>query len=195
MNDTIQDWINGLAGHVSILDISMEFLARDTIFLVPLLLVALWFWPAGSDRALNQRLAATAFFSVFLALGFAAILGNIHHEARPFVSDLSTKLLIHHKADNAFPSDHAAVAFAVSGAILGWRRLIGLVCLGLASLIALARIYVGVHWPSDVTAAAAAGLLAGITLAQLLPLLEAPQRWFGRILPAFLISTPEPRAP
>jgi undecaprenyl-diphosphatase len=190
LNDTAQDWINGLAGHVSILDTMMRLMARDAIFLVPLFLVAAWFWPAGPDRATNQRLAAAAFFSVLLALGFATVLGSIHYEARPFVSDLSTKLLISHGADNAFPSDHATVAFAIGGAIVWWRHLIGAVCLGIAVLIALARIYVGVHWPSDVIVAAAAGLLAGAILARVVPLFEKPQRWFSRFLPAFLISAP-----
>ena len=190
MNDTVQDWINGLAGHVSIVDLSMKLLARDAIFLLPFLMLGLWFWPAGPERALNQRLGAAAFFAVFLALGFAGVLGDLHHEARPFVSDLSTKLLIPHSADNAFPSDHTAVAFAISGALLGWRRFVGFVCLGLATLIAVARIYVGVHWPSDVIAAAAAGLLAGAILARLLPVLEKPQQWFSRFLPRFLLSAP-----
>ncbi len=190
MNDMVQDWINGLAGHSTALDISMKLLAKDAIFLVPFILIALWFWPAGSQQATNQRLAASAFFAVFLALGFATVLGHLYHEARPFTSDLSTKLLIHHSADNAFPSDHATVVFAVTGAILYWRRLLGSVCLGLAALVAIARIYVGVHWPSDVIAGAAAGLLAGLVLARLAPLLAGPQRWCSRFLPRLIVSSP-----
>jgi undecaprenyl-diphosphatase len=188
MNDTIQDWINGLAGHSTALDISMKLFAKDIIVLMPFILIVLWFWPAGAERAKNQRLAACAFLAVFLALGFASLLGHLYHEARPFTSDLSTKLLVSHSADNGFPSDHATVVFAVTGATIYWRRLLGFACLALAVLVAVARVYVGVHWPSDVIAGATIGLFAGLLLARFAPLLSTPQRWCKRFLPELLLS-------
>ncbi len=193
MNDSIQDWINGLAGHVKILDLTMKLTAADVIYLAPLLLIALWFWPGSrGERALNQRVAAGTFFGVLFALGLAALLGMVHPEARPFVTDAPTKLLIHHSADNSFPSDHATLAFALGGTIIWWRRLLGAACLVAAVLVAIARVYVGVHWPSDVAAAAIAGLFAGgLAAFVLVPLLEWPQRWFSRILPSFLIAAPD----
>ena len=190
MNDTVQDWINGFAGHTAILDTLMKITAQDAIYMVPLLLVVIWFWPAGAGRAANQRLAIATFFAVLVSLGFAAVLASLHQEARPFVTDLSTKLLISHSADNAFPSDHATVAFAAGAAILAGRRFLGLVCLSVATMIAVARIYVGVHWPSDVVAAAVLGLFTGFILARFAPMFEGPQRLLSRFLPPLLISEP-----
>jgi undecaprenyl-diphosphatase len=191
LDDSVQDAINGLAGHVGFVDLVMKVSARDVIYLAPLLLLALWFWPAESrERALNQRVAVAAFFGVLLAIGLAALLGSLHVEPRPFVSDSTTRLLINHAADNSFPSDHASVAFAVGGAIVWWRRSLGALWLGFALLIGVSRIYVGVHWPQDVAAAACAGLLAGGALALIVPLLATPQRWFSRILPSFLVPSP-----
>ena len=189
MNDHIEDLIALPAGHVHALDLLMKLSARDIVYAAPLLLLALWFWPA-QDRALNQRVAVVTCIAVGVSLLAAMALGHIHHEARPFVSDADARLLINHSADNSFPSDHAALAFAVAGAIVWWRRGIGLACLGLALLTGVARVYVGVHWPLDILASAVAGVTAGALLTKAVPLLEAPQRWFARLLPAGLASPP-----
>lgn len=62
----------------------------------------------------------------------------------------------------SMPSGHASQAFAVATLIaLGTSRQVGAVVLVLAALISLSRIYLGVHWPSDVLA----GALLGVGLA------------------------------
>ncbi len=114
---------------------------------------------------------------------------HVYHDARPFVSDHSTRLLISHAPDNGFPSDHGLVAFAVAGAILPWHRLLGVLALGTALLIGIARIYVGVHWPSDIAGAAAIGLFAAAIAWFATPLLQEVQRQLGRFLPEPLIYT------
>jgi len=192
MNDLVQDWINDPAGKLSILDAAMKFSALDIVYLVPLLLLALWFWPSEDThtRAFNQRLAAVTFFAVVASVALAAVVAHFVFEARPFVTDGSTHLLIRHAADNGFPSDHATFAFAVAGATLAWRRGLGLVCLAMASLIGLSRIYVGVHWPSDILGGAVVGLTAGFVIGRCLPLLELPQRKLSRVLPPALIAAP-----
>src|SRR5947209_7483339 len=137
MNDLIQDWINDSAGRFSILDAAMKFSALDVVYLAPLLLLALWFWPSDDprNRAFNQRLAAVTFFAVVASMALAAVVAHFVFEARPFVTDGSTHLLVRHAADNGFPSDHATFAFSVAGTTLAWRRGLGLVCLALAALI------------------------------------------------------------
>jgi undecaprenyl-diphosphatase len=87
-------------------------------------------------------------------------LGQLWFHDRPFVDHpRATLLLVQHGADNSFPSDHASVAFAVAFAVLAFHRRLGLVLLLGAAAVAIDRIFVGVHYPIDVTASLFVGLL------------------------------------
>ena len=73
----------------------------------------------------------------------------------------------------AFPSGHAATAFAAATVIAWADRRLAVPAYVLAVLVAWSRVYVGVHWPLDVIGGAALGTLVAIAL---LRLLEAPHR-------------------
>lgn len=191
MNDRLQDLINGLADRSALLDSVMRFSAVDLVFLLAAIPPLLWLWPAPpARRAANQRVAASAVISVGLAVALAALLGYLHAESRPFVSDPGTRLLIHHSADNSFPSDHVIFAAAIAGVLLAARPWLGAVAFAGVLAVGLARVFVGVHWPDDVLVAAAVGLLTGFAAIRAERLLIGPQRAFSRVLPAVLISPP-----
>jgi membrane-associated phospholipid phosphatase len=84
---------------------------------------------------------------------------------------------------NSFPSGHAITAFLVVGLLLaadGPTRprlpaAVAIVLIGFA--VALSRIAVGAHWPSDALAGAGLGLLAGLAGTQL------QQRWSAASTP------------
>jgi undecaprenyl-diphosphatase len=191
MNDVIQDAINGQAGDVRLLDEIMKLVAKDLIFLAVPLILALWFLPGvRADRALRQRVAFVAVIAVVIALAVGMAAGQLYYEARPFVSDTGTRLLISHKADNGFPSDHALVGFAVAGALFAWRWKAGVAAVFAALLIGLARIFVGVHWPLDIVGGAAIGIVAGGLVARTIPLLATVQRRAAALLPTWLVESP-----
>jgi undecaprenyl-diphosphatase len=190
MNDVMQDWINGGAGKIGAVDAFMRFSAKDLVFVFPLLLIGLWFWPSIKEKALNQRVAFSSALCVLCALAVGGLLGHLFYDSRPFVSDASTRLLVGHSPDNGFPSDHATVAFAAVGPLLWFHRRLALVAFLLASLVGVARIFVGVHWPSDIMAAAAIGLGIGAMMAKLVPVLIGPQLALSRLLPEGLVANP-----
>jgi undecaprenyl-diphosphatase len=54
---------------------------------------------------------------------------------------------------SSFPSDHAALAFALSAGIYVWRRSLGVVAIvWLVITTCFARVYAGYNYPTDVVA-------------------------------------------
>ena len=77
--------------------------------------------------------------------------------------------------DPAFPSGHASRAFGVATVLASrFPRRYGAAALAVAALIALSRVYLGVHWPLDVFA----GGLLGIALGALLEAVSRRSVWY-----------------
>ena len=87
--------------------------------------------------------------------------------------------LVHVPVSPSFPSGHAATSFACAATLAWLTPLSPIVLYGLAALIAISRVYVGVHYPLDVVGGAALGI--GVATALRL-LVEARRR-----------SAPQPR--
>lgn len=71
--------------------------------------------------------------------------------------------------DPSFPSGHAAGSFAFAAFVLAGDRRRGLAALAIAALVAMSRVILGVHWPSDVVAGALLGALIGAAWASAHP--------------------------
>ena len=66
--------------------------------------------------------------------------GAIHVDPRPFVQNPAVKPLFPHPADNGFPSDHTALAIAISVVVWRYRRSVAWVMLVVSVLIGVARV-------------------------------------------------------
>src|SRR4051794_39688138 len=163
MDWTLFHALNGaLRGDDAGQDTAVAFNAVAILALVALTGV-LWFVarPGGSLRP--KIAAASAAASVALALVMNVVLGQLWYHSRPFVGHPhQTLLLVHHAADNSFPSDHGSVAFAIAVAVFRVYRRLGLLFLCTAVAIGIDRILVGVHYPIDVAASAVVGLASGL---------------------------------
>lgn len=70
-------------------------------------------------------------------------------------------LLLEHSATASFPSGHAAFYFALSTIVFYKDKDVGVLFFIASILICLARIFVGIHWPSDILAGALVGIFSG----------------------------------
>jgi membrane-associated phospholipid phosphatase len=88
---------------------------------------------------------------------------GIFHEARPYTTLPGILVLAQRSADFSFPSDHAVMAGAAAAGLWLCSRWLAAVATAAAVLMALARVYIGAHYPHDV----AVGLLFGALVALL----------------------------
>src|SRR4051794_30680596 len=119
----------------------------------------------GARFAEWRRAAVAAVLSAGLGLLAAKVISELVDRARPFVADPhGVHLFSGHAADPSFPSDHATAAFAIAVAILLRKRGWGIAALVAAPVLAIGRVALGVHYPSDVLAGAALGAAAALVL-------------------------------
>lgn len=133
------------------------FVADYLIYLIPLLVIALWCWGKG----LQRNLAVKACLVALVALGMNQIIIALWPHPRPFMAGVGHSFMAH-APDASFPSDHATV-FAAIGLTLVFgsvRSVIGWSVLALGMIVAWARIFLGVHFPSDMVGAVAVVCLA-----------------------------------
>lgn len=118
---------------------------RFVILLIPCYIVVLWI--RGSRR--RRLLAFALTLALVIAMTMSFVIGLIAFRPRPFMVSLGHSL-VDHRSSASFPSNHA-LAFAVVVAVLSLVRQYGVACLAAAigALVGWSRVYVGVHYPSD----------------------------------------------
>ncbi len=155
--------VNGFARDTVWLHAPARWFANDGVVLFALLLVAagvLALRRGGLAAAVRPVLAGAG---VLVAVTVNQPIVHAVGEARPFTVLPKALVLVHRSVDASFPSDHATMAGAVAVGLLLVERRLGIVAAVLALLMAVTRVYVGVHFPSDVLA----GLLVGAVVAWL----------------------------
>jgi undecaprenyl-diphosphatase len=93
------------------------------------------------------------------ANGLADFGKQIIHRHRPFEHQLGPPSTTH-----SFPSGHAATSFACATVLAHYLPRLRIPFFALATLIALSRIYNGMHYPTDVLAGAVLGVLTALLL-------------------------------
>ena len=153
---------SAVATHDSIED-PVTLLDAFAVALYAAAIVALWF-VARPYGDLKWKLAcASGLAAAAVAMITNQVISHVWERPRPFVTHQAfTHLLSAPSPDPSFPSDHAAVAFAIAFGVLAFSRRAGILFLAAATLISLSRIALGLHYPSDVLAGALVGWAAAL---------------------------------
>jgi len=181
IDENIFLWINGLAGKIPAFDWLLKGIANDYLAIVGscLVLLALWVW--GNDacqRDINQKAVICASLSLGLAQGFVSTFNELCFRPRPFTA-LPANLLFYQPTDSSFPSNSAAVVFAIAFAIFLANRKVGSFLLLLASIHGFSRVYVGIHYPFDVLAGAMGGVLIAFVVTRVI---KALGKWIDLVM-------------
>ncbi|MEV5982713.1 phosphatase PAP2 family protein [Streptomyces sp. NPDC052114] len=176
--------INGLTkDSPSWFDSAMTFVGEYGLLLALVLLVV-WCWWGQRKRATLDDAASSVAAVVWapLAAGIAVLVNvpirGFVERPRPFLDHEGIDPLIDGKTDYSFVSDHATLAMAIGAGLFVANRKFGLVGLGLAALEGFCRVFMGVHYPTDVVGGFALGtavalLLSPLAMALLTPLTKA----------------------
>ncbi|KOF57986.1 MULTISPECIES: phosphatase PAP2 family protein [Clostridium] len=108
-------------------------------------------------------------YMVILTLIISSIVGegiikHIVRRARPYNKQTSIKLLIAKPISYSFPSGHTLSSFAVAEVLSMYFVKYKLIFMAIACLIALSRVYLFVHYPTDVIA----GIILGVLFSKII---------------------------
>ncbi|MFD9334058.1 phosphatase PAP2 family protein [Streptomyces sp. NPDC060028] len=187
---SLLDEINGLSRHApGAVDRAVGIIGEYG-FLAALVLLFLWCW--RGLRRQDEAAAVESFAAlVWAPLGAAAaLLVNIPlrefvGRPRPLRQQAGVEVLdpglVLGRSEFSFVSDHATLAMALAVGLFVANRKLGYLGIGVAMLEGLCRIYMGVHYPTDVIGGLALGtavvlLFAPLAMALLTPVVRTVVR-------------------
>jgi undecaprenyl-diphosphatase len=178
--------INGLAKDAPHwFDRAMEFVGEYGLLLAMVLLVLWCWWSVRRRGAEDAASTVAALVWAPLAAGIAVLVNvpirGFVERPRPFVAHQGLDVLVSGKTDFSFVSDHATITMALGVGLFVANRRFGVAGIGLALLEGFCRVYMGVHYPTDVVGGFALGtavalLLSPPAMALLTPLMRAVER-------------------
>ncbi|WP_060878818.1 phosphatase PAP2 family protein [Streptomyces scabiei] len=178
--------INGLAKDAPTwLDRVMEFVGEYGLLFAMVLLI-LWCWWGVRKRGGEDAAASVAALMWAPLAAGVAVLVNVPirgfvERPRPFLDHEGLEVLVSGKTDYSFVSDHATLIMAMAVGLFVANRKFGMVGLVIGLLGGFIRVYMGVHYPTDVIGGFALGtavvlLLSPLAMALLTPLMKAVER-------------------
>ncbi|MFE9444808.1 phosphatase PAP2 family protein [Streptomyces sp. NPDC006602] len=178
--------INGLAKDAPAwFDRGMEYVGEYGLLLAMVLLVVWCWWSVRRRGGEDAASSVAALVWAPLAAGVAVLVNvpirGFVERPRPFLTHEGLDVLVSGKTDYSFVSDHATITMAMAVGLFVANRKFGLFGLGLALLEGFCRIYMGVHYPTDVVGGFALGtavalLLSPVAMALLTPVVKAVER-------------------
>lgn len=154
---SILDWIQTL--HTPFLDEIMVFITRlgDAGIIWIVLSIVLLLIP--KTRKSGAVMVVALVVDVLLC---NIVLKNLIARTRPYDVNTGVHLLVAKLHDYSFPSGHTAASFAsVTALYLAGEKKLWKFALVLACLIAISRLYLYVHYPTDVLGGILFGVISG----------------------------------
>lgn len=160
-----EDWfgaVNHVARLTPWLHTPAQLYAEYGVVVFAGLLLLSWFLTRRDGDIRRATAALWAPLGAVIAIGVNQLLVAAVAEPRPYTVMPDVLVLVARSTDYSFPSDHSVMAGAVTVGVLLANRRLGLVTAALAVLMAVTRVYVGAHFPLDVVAGLADGVIVAL---------------------------------
>lgn len=162
---TVFNFLNSFANHSAILDYVGIFFANYSQYVLGAILLYLLFYQQ-EKRNINRPMVTVSLIAAILArLVVKTAILLIHGRPRPYVVlETAHKLIPTSIAENfqSFPSGHTIFFFALATVLYQFNKKLGAWFYVAALAMGIARIFVGVHWPTDIIGGIIMGTLVGL---------------------------------
>lgn len=167
---------------IEILDFIREYLTNpvfDAVFVFCTTIVEhgrVWILTALIMLFTKKYRKAGILLLIAISLTFVSseiIIKNLVCRPRPFYSDPNINLIIPAPSGYSFPSSHSSVSFAAATVIFYFNKKFGLAAFVLATLTAFSRLYLYVHYPTDVLAGICLGVIIAVAVIVVFRRMEA----------------------
>lgn len=145
---------------IPLLDSLMVFMTNKA-YLFFFLFVAIAIIKEGKKALLPILLLIIAWI---LSDGVGNILKNTIERPRPFLVIEDVRMLVGHRTSFSFPSNHAVTYTAGATVLWSFFRYLRIPAMVVAFMVAISRVYIGVHYPSDVLGGAVLGIVIALTV-------------------------------
>ncbi|MFQ6141452.1 phosphatase PAP2 family protein [Streptomyces seoulensis] len=171
--------INGLAKDAPHwFDRAVEYVGEYGLLLASVLLVVWCWWSVRRRGGENAAGSVAALVWAPLAAGIAVLVNvpirGFVERPRPFRDHQGLDVLVAGKTDFSFVSDHATITMAMGVALFVANRRFGLAGIAVALLEGFCRVYMGVHYPTDVVGGFALGTAVALLLSPMATALLTP---------------------
>ena len=120
----------------------------------------------ATKNAALRRIGCAALIA-YAGSAIAQVIKHLSDRPRPVLVVYDARVPYSPLFTHSFPSGHAMTAFAAAFAYAAFLPRARYALIALASLVALSRVYLGVHFPLDVLYGALVGALVGIGSARI----------------------------
>lgn len=170
INSSLFRLINDLGFQIPALNPVFIFIAEYFLYLLIIVLIYYLFKDNGKHRVM----VLAAVVSCLLAVILGKIAGQFHYNIQPFATLDNVNQLIDKEVNNSFPSDHTILSFTICMMLFLFdKRKFYFLFIGV--LVAVSRVWVGVHYPFDVVTSIVLSIVAALIVNALFKKFTAKQ--------------------